>query len=235
MENKAYDLAISDFINGKKNISIVVKSDLAENDVLPVDYLARTYDIMPELEKLAIENSAGDILDVGAGLGAHALVMQEQNKKVTALDSSKTAVDFMLTNGIEAYHSSFLDFKSQKSFDTLLFLMNGIGIAKNLEELPDFLEHCKKIIKKSGKIILDSTDVSYFYQEDDGSMWIDLNSSYFGEFKFQMCYKNLQSDWFEWLYIDFDLLKKYAENSGLSAKCLYTKEGAYLAELTFKS
>jgi hypothetical protein len=64
-------------------------------------------------------------------------------------------------------------------------------------------------------------------------MWVDLNDSYHGEMQFKMIYKTSETDWFKWLYIDFDLLKEYAEKAGL--KCELVKKGTsnnYLVSLT---
>ncbi len=68
-------------------------------------------------------------------------------------------------------------------------MMNGIGISEKLEALKPFLAKCKSLLSENGQILLDSTDIKYLYEDEDDSVWIDLNSSYYGEFQFQMHYK----------------------------------------------
>ena len=110
-------------------------------------------------------------------------------------------------------------------------MMNGIGISEKLSKLQDFLSKCKSLLAENGQILLDSTDIKYLYEEDDASLWIDLNSSYYGEFQFQMHYKSESGPMFNWLYIDFKTLKEHAGEIGLSCEQVFTDEYHYLAKL----
>lgn len=228
-------LAINDYIDGKETPDLIVKSDLSEDDIMEVDYYFRTESALPILEKTALKNCKGKILDVGACVGAHAIPLKNKGHDVVAIDICKPAVDYLKTNNIEAYTSDFLSFNTGK-FDTLLLLMNGIGIAESLEDLPSFLEHAKSLLQPGGKIICDSTDVQYFYEDADGALWMDLNAAYYGEFKFQMSYKNQEGPWFNWLYLDEDKLKEYAQKAGFKMNILVREPEQYsfLAELILK-
>ena len=71
------------------------------------------------------------------------------------------------------------------------------------------------------------------FEEEDGSMLIDLAGDYYGEVDFQMQYKDVKGDTFDWLYIDFQTLSLYASECGFKAKLI--KEGKhydYLAKLS---
>ena len=74
--NDPLGIASRDFLNGIKNAEIIVESNIAEDDVLPVEYLFRPFVEMPELERKALTLSYGKILDVGAGVGSHALYLR---------------------------------------------------------------------------------------------------------------------------------------------------------------
>jgi hypothetical protein len=50
---------------------------------------------------------------------------------------------------------------------------------------------------------------------------IDLADDYYGQIDYQMQYKNVKGEPFDWLYVDFDTLAYYAEESGLKAELLY--------------
>lgn len=225
-------LAIKDYVNGEKTPDLIVKSDLSEDDIMEVEYYFRDESSLPALEKTALEACEGRILDVGACVGAHAIPLQNKGHKVVAIDISKPAVDYLRIKTIEAYPSDFLSFKKGK-FDTLLFLMNGIGIAESLEKLPSYLAHAKSLLQPGGKIICDSTDVQYFYEDSDGALWMDLNAAYYGEFKFQMSYKNQEGPWFNWLYLDEEKLNEYAQKAGFKMNILdrNPKKHSFLAEL----
>ena len=82
-------------------------------------------------------------------------------------------------------------------------------------------------------ILMDSSDLRYLFEDEDGSFLIDLAGDYYGEIDFRMQYKDIQGDPFDWLYIDFQTLSAYAADNGFKAEMI--KEGKhydYLARLT---
>lgn len=222
--------AILDFAATKKSVDIIVSSDLCDDDVIESSYLLRTWNEMPDIERIAIQQCNGKILDVGAGAGIHSKELMNRGMAVEAIDISEGAVQYMNKNDIKARKINFLDIKDEQ-FDTLLFMMNGIGIAGNLANLESFLSHAKSLLTENGKIICDSTNIIYLYEEDDGSMWLDLNAEYYGNFNFQMTYKNHETPWFDWLYIDFDKLTEVGKKVGLQTTLLYEYEHQFLVEM----
>jgi SAM-dependent methyltransferase len=230
LENDAIGRAILEFAELGKAEDIIVESDICDDDTIPVAYLFRDYESMPELEKIALNLCEGKVLDVGAGAGSHAKALISIGFDVKAIDFSPGAVSYMQSEKINAHEVDFLELKNEK-YDTLLLLMNGIGIAKRLNALENFLIHAKACLTETGKIICDSTDVSYLYQDDEGAVWLDLNSEYQGDFKFRMNYKDTKTEWFEWLYVDFNTLLETAEKVGLSTKLIFEEENQYLVEL----
>jgi hypothetical protein len=133
--------------------------------------------------------------------------------------------------GLNARKINFFDLKDEQ-YDTILMMMNGIGIAGTLANLENTLIQAKSLLAEGGKILCDSSDIKYLYEDEDGALWVDLNSEYYGNFRFQMKYKKDKGPWFDWLYVDFDNLFKAAKNVGLKAKRLYENEDHYLAEIT---
>ena len=212
-------------------------SSLNEEDIIPLPHLFRTYDKMPLLEQKALKLCKGNILDIGSGAGSHSLYLQEKGFKVTALDISLGAIETCKLRGIKnTIHKSILAY-SGTEFDTLLLLMNGIGVVEKLENLDSYLKHFKTLLKPSGQILLDSSDIIYMYeQDDDGGYWITNDSTYYGEVEFIMEYKDRKSNPFGWLYLDHNTLKNASESNGLN--CELVSEGEhydYLARLTLKS
>lgn len=219
LHNDPIGLAISEFYQKKHTSNIEVISDICDDDVLPVAYLFRDITAMPELEKLALDLCQGHVLDVGAGAGCHSLELLKKGLEITAIDISEGAVKYMVEQGINASVDTIFTLRNQ-TFDTILLLMNGIGLAATKDDLVPFLNNLKSKLKAGGKILCESTDLTYLYQEDDGSVWIDLNTKYHGEVKFKMKYRHSETDWFDWLYIDFDLLQVEAKKAGLSCKLI---------------
>jgi len=212
--------ALLDFYQSKEDTPITVKMDIADEDVLPPSYFFRSYDECPELEQLALQYAQGKVLDVGAGAGSHSLYLQEQGLDVTAIDVSPNSVDVMQQRGLKkAQLINFYDLKSG-SFDTLLLLMNGIGLVQTLDGFDAFFAHAKTLMAPNGQILLDSSDLIYMFEEDDGSYLIDLNDKYHGEVAFDLSYKGINGEPFNWLYVSQELLIDAAQENGFNCEIL---------------
>ncbi|MGV3539552.1 MAG: class I SAM-dependent methyltransferase [Rufibacter sp.] len=225
--------AVQAFWQGDTQATIHVYTDQADPDEIPVSYLFRQEADMPEREQFALSCCKGKVVDVGAGAGSHALALQAKGIDVTALELSAKAAQVQRARGVKnVLQGDFYQLPPQP-FDTLLLLMNGVGIAGTLEKLPAFLETCKKWLAPGGQIILESSDILYLYEEEDGSVLLDLNGGYYGELTYVMEFKQERGEPFEWLFIDFDLLQAQAQQVGLEAELLLMEEDAhYLARLT---
>jgi SAM-dependent methyltransferase len=222
--------ALHDYLLGARGQEIIVHCDLAEDDIMEVDYFFRKDNDLPLRESLAMKRCGRRVLDVGACAGAHAIPLQEKGHIVTAIDIAKGAVDYLKDQGIHAEQTSFLAYDGD-TFDTLLFLMNGIGIAGKLNRLDTFLQHCSSLLSPGGTILCDSTDVRYFYEDEEGAVWMDLNAVYYGEFAFQMEYKTTTGEWFNWLYLDPETMEKHATANGFSFELMHQEGAEFLAEL----
>lgn len=228
--------AIYDYHKNGTAGSLVVRSSMFEDDEIPVSDLFRTFDEMPELEKHALRNAEGRILDVGAGSGCHSLALMDMGKNVVAIDISPLSVAVMRERGVDAVLVNLFDESFTETFDTVLMLMNGTGIIGNLEAMPSFFARMKKLLNPGGKILVDSSDLRYLYEEEDGSLMIDLADEYYGQLDYSMAYKDVEGETFDWLYVDFDTLAYYAEENGFKARLLAEGEHYdYLAELSLNT
>jgi|FLOH01.1.fsa_nt_gi 2-polyprenyl-3-methyl-5-hydroxy-6-metoxy-1,4-benzoquinol methylase len=224
--------ALLDYQNNTATEDIETYSSVGGKDVLPIDYLFRSYKDMPKLEQKALDLCKGKILDIGCGAGSHSLYLQEKGFNVTAIDISKNAIEVCKLRGLKkAQKLDVWQLKDQK-FDTILLLMNGIGLCGKLAKLPDFLNHLKSLLNPNGQILTDSSDIVYMYEDEEGDIDVP-ETKYYGEVKFTMTYKIQKSKVFNWLYLDVNTLNYYAKNNGL--QCNIILEGPhydYLAKLT---
>lgn len=208
--------AILDFQKQGKAARLRVLSSMFEEDEMPVTHLFRSVSKMPLLEQKALQLAKGRVLDIGAGAGCHTLALQEKGFTVKAIDISPLSCEAMKLRGVkDAECINLFDDHLGTGFDTILLLMNGTGIAGKIEHLPALFQRLKALLNPSGQILIDSSDLKYIYENEDGSFDINLNGAYYGEVDYQMIYKNVKGDRFDWLYVDFPLLKSIAETCGL--------------------
>jgi uncharacterized UPF0146 family protein len=223
--------AILDFTKSKKPFDIIVEADLCDDDIIPIETLFRNFNEMPLMEQKAMQLCKGKILDVGACAGPHSRYLSDSGFKVAAIDISPGAVLYLNEIGINAHQADFFNFHPKEQYDTILMLMNGIGMAGTIANLEKTLLKASSLLKPGGQILCDSSDVKFLYEEEDGSFWMDLNTNYYGEFKFKMKYKKIEGPWFDWLYVDYDKLHKAAINCGFKSNKIEEQEHHYLAQL----
>jgi len=225
--------AIYNYYHHKDETSVKVDTNITEGEELPVPYLFRSFDEMPLLEKKAMELVKGTVLDVGAGAGAHSVYLQQKGFDVTSIDVSDLSCRVMESRDLKAVSCSDIWTLDPKKFDTVLFMMNGIGLVKTLEGLEHFFEHIKQYVNPKGQVILDSSDLKYMFEDEEGGFWIDLNGAYYGELEYKLSYKDCIADPFPWLFVDFEKLKLAAENCGWAVEFIYEDDHFhYLVNLT---
>ena len=209
--------AIADYHKDKKASKLRVFSPMFEEDEIPLTTLFRNYKSMPEIERKALDMAKGKVLDVGAGSGCHSLFLQEKGLDVTAIDISPLSVETMKERGVwKVFEQDFFTLEGQ--YDTILMLMNGIGIVGTLERLPEFFKQLDKILAPGGQVLCDSSDISYVFETEDGIIELSDDMTYYGELSFQMQYKDTIGEPFPWLYIDADTLRERAARNGYAVE-----------------
>jgi SAM-dependent methyltransferase len=223
--------ALLDFYNGNYTEDLVTSTQISDDDDLPLPYLFRSFKDMPILEQKALELAKGHILDIGCGSGLHSLYLQEKGLNVKAIDQSKGAIEVSKKRGVKnAEHKALLD--ETGIYDTVLLLMNGTGIFQTLNDVPQYLKHLKSLLKENGQILIDSSDIKYMYEDEDGGFWIDTNANYYGELDYFLSYKGEKETPIKWLYLDFNTLLTSCASVGLTCEMIHEGEHFdYLARI----
>ena len=219
--------AILDFQTNNSPKDIITETNISDADEMSVAYLFRNYNEMPKLEQKALQLTQGKVLDVGCGAGSHSLYLQEKGFEVTSIDISENAIKACQLRSLKnAKTQNILDLKNEK-FDTILLLMNGTGIFQTILESSKYLQKLKSLLNPNGQILIDSSDIIYMFDEDEVP-----TDNYYGELTFTISYKNETENPFPWLYLDYTLLEKLAEENGLQYELIENGEHYdYLARL----
>jgi SAM-dependent methyltransferase len=209
-------------VRGKKSVG----NDKA---TMPLKTYFRKADDMPQLEWLALQHCRGRILDIGAGAGSHALLLQKMGLDVTALDISPLNTKVMKERGVKkVLRRDFFSLEPAAPYDTLLLLMNGIGIAATLDGLHLFLQKARTLLHPDGALIFDSSDVAYLYKGRPPK-----KGPYYGEICYQYEYRRQRTDWFKWLFVDKRTLRRIARQQGWKVQLLFEdKFDQYLVKLS---
>ncbi len=129
----------------------------------------------------------------------------------------------------EVIQGDIWQYKEEK-FDTVLLMMNGLGLAGRLRKLSPFLMRLKELLQPGGQILCDSSDITYLYAatglpEED----------YYGEIQYCYEYEGVEGEWFNWLYVDANTLAVHCDALGLKLQVLYTNRyEQFLARITLK-
>jgi SAM-dependent methyltransferase len=226
--------ALTDQYHHRFTGKLWVHNKYGRKEEMPVNVYFREAADMPELEWVALQKCKGKTMDIGAGAGSHALILQRMGVDVTALDISPKAAEIMKERGVEkVLLQDFFDLEvtggdpgsptgtlaSAAGFDTLLLLMNGIGLSGTLSGLRHFLAKARTLLRPGGRLIFDSSDIAYLYKGDPPK-----GKDYYGEILYQYEYKKQRGDWFKWLFIDRKTLKEIAAEEGWTTEVLFEDE-----------
>ena len=224
--------AIKEYWETGKAEPIRVFSPEFDEDEMPVEVLFRSLDEMPALEQTALNLSKGRTLDVGAGAGCHSLVLQNKGIDVTAVDISPLSVETMKKRGVQkVLQQDFFTLTNQ--YDTILLLMNGIGIVGTVDRMSILFHLLDRILAPGGQLLFDSSDICYIFEDEDGIIELPDTDGYYGELTFQLQYKDTKGEPFAWAYIDADTVREQAEAHGYQLEVI--QEGPhydYLARIT---
>ena len=220
-------IAIKNFHEKTSRGKLYVHDTFGPRVEMPISVYFRNEKQLPILEKKALELCQGKTLDIGAGAGSHALILQNRNQEVAGLEISPTACEVMKNRGLKNVICQDIFKLNNEKFDTLLLLMNGIGLCGDLIGFRKFLKKAKTLLNENGSLIFDSSDINYMYEDN-----IFPTDLYYGEVNCRYEYQKKITDWFKWLYLDFQTMEKIALEEGWVSELIYEDENdQYLVKL----
>ena len=219
--------ALLDFHRGTTRSPLMLFNEYGDPEEIPVESYFYGPDQFSNLEIFALDQCKGRVLDIGAASGRHALYIQNQGIDITALDISQACGKLMRETGVKkVVVDDIFKYRAEK-YDTIIMLMNGLGVVGTLGGLQSLLDHLKTLLVEDGQLIVDSSDISYLYDDDNMP-----EGKYFGELSFQYSYGGQLDDSFNWLYIDPSRLMQLAGQSGWNCQIIYEDQtGSFLARL----
>ena len=205
-----------DFWLNKQASPLLLHTSYGTTEEMPVDYFFRDASTFPAVERYALSVCRGRVLDVGAGTGVHALYLQQRGFMVTALELSAVGVRIQQERGIR--QTLQMDYRTYvgQDYDTVLLLMNGIGVVGTLDGLRTFLQQAKQWLHPAGQLLFDSSDIAYLYDDTRPPA-----NRYYGEVLYQYEYQGQLGEWFPWLYADAKTLQSVARETGWHPQIIF--------------
>ena len=220
---------------GQRDAEVVLHSSLGEHEALPAGFFFRGPEEFFPAERYALDLCRGRVLDLGAGTGLHALVLQERGIPVVGLEIEPRIARIARERGVSAVvRADFFRLPfGAAAFDTALALMNGVGPVGTLERLPLFLEEVGRVLSPGGQLLLDSgAPVVARGAEVHAEGWPDPTPDrYPGEAWIRLEFEGEAGPPFRELYIDADALARRCAAAEWSCQIAYEEGGAYLARL----
>lgn len=227
-DDDVYGQALYDFFQHGQAEKLVLHTSYGLVEKMPVDWFFREEEDFPELERIALGKVKGKTLDIGAGAGSHAVYLYDRGFDVFAMDTSRYCAKIMKQRGLPNVLHQSVWHPIHQRYDTILMLMNGIGLVGDIPGLKRFLDLAKDLLKPGGHILFDSSDLSYLYPDKNIYEHPDL-----GIIQYQYKYRAIAGEPFFWLYIDFATLERIASDQGWKARLLYEDSYAqYLGSLS---
>lgn len=229
-----FSRALVDYHAGNKDSAFTITRDDGFQQILPASVFFKM-DHFPSIEMRALDECHGSILDIGSAAGRHSLELIRRGCDVTSLDILPEMEEILIDRGQSKVVISDVVRYSGRRFDTLLMLMNGIGMTGSETGLKEFLRHAHHLLHPGGQIVCDSIDVSVTkesqhvsYREKNLSKGLPA-----GQQSFVMARDGEDSVEFKWLHVDFESLARICRETEWEAALLEeAQDGHYLCKLT---
>ena len=184
-----------------------------------------------ELERRAIDGARGRVLDIGCGAGRHALYLQEKGFDVTGIDNSAGAVKVCRLRGLRrALRRPIeeVDKFPKGEFDTILMLGNNFGLFGSAEVARSILEKMSRITAPGAQIIAGTLN-PYMTEKKEHLEYLRFNrrrGRMAGQIRFRIRYGRTIGEWFDYLFVSPDEMRKILKKTDWRVKEFLTSEKA---------
>lgn len=232
-----FGAALAAFAAGDTGAQLTIRRDDGLAQRVPVGHFFRRPSEFSTIERFALARCEGPALDAGAGSGMHALALQSQGLRVTAIDICERAVGVMASRGVEDVRcADVLEF-SGGPFRTILMLGHGVGMLGTVAGLHRFLRHAHALLPNGGtggEILFDSLDVRASDDPRHAAYWERCRGKgrQVGETRVCLEFRGERGTECDWLHVDPVSMRSHAHAAGWEFELLLGEcDGNYLGAL----
>jgi SAM-dependent methyltransferase len=213
-------VALKDFLKGIKGETFVERDD-GYKDIEPIERYFKDYNDWPEVERKILDEIKGKILEIGCVVGEHLRYLQEKGIDACGIDISEGAVELAKERGVKnvfLMDARDMNFPN-KSFNVVMILYYGFGLAGTIEEERKMLKDIYRITTDKGLLIGSSIDalktdnpLHIAYQEFNkkrGKAYGDIT-----QVTLRLRHKKYVGEWYNLLFINPNGLAKLIKGTG---------------------
>lgn len=223
-----------DYLKTGEGQGDVIERDDGYVDVDNLKIYFSEYKDWSPVERKAIRNARGRVLDIGCGAGRHSLYLQEQGLDAVGIDNSPLAIEVCKLRGLK--HAKVVPIKQVNSklgiFDTVLMLGNNFGLFGSYENAKRLLNRLGKITSQNARIIAGSN--GYYRTENPMHLeYHELNRKRGrmpGQLKMRVRYKKYATPWFDYLMVSKEEMENILKDTGWKISKFIDSDGpSYVA------
>ncbi|MBA3334055.1 MAG: class I SAM-dependent methyltransferase [Acidobacteria bacterium] len=193
------------------------------------------------LERRAIEQARGRVLDVGCGAGRHALYLQQKDFDVTGIDNSPDAIRVCKLRGLKkalVRPIEDVDKFKANSFNTIQMFGNNFGLFGSFENAQLILKKFSRITAPDAQIIA-GTHNPYQTTEPEHLAYHQLNrrrGRMGGQLKMRVRFGKVIGEWFDYLFVSPEEMQNILRDTDWQIKDFIELEAAsYFAIINKKT
>lgn len=236
----AYGAAIRDHHAGEESYEVIERDDGWIGISAGTDLYFSEYDAWSDSEQAAVARAEGRVLNVGCGVGRHALYLQERGREVVGIDVSPGAVEVSRDRGVDARPLDVADVREldAEPFDTVLMLGNNFGLVGTRATAPSVLAGLAAVTTDDARLLAGTRD-PYAADDPNHTTYHELNRErgrLGGALRIRTRYERRATPWFDYLLVAPEELREVvAPTPWAVAEILepnrLNETGDYVAEL----
>lgn len=231
----AFGHALKAHLEGEPSFSIIERDD-GYFDAESISNYFTEYNDWSDLQRKAIEQVKGRVLDIGCGAGRHALYLESKGFSVLGIDESPLAIRVCRERGLGNVRAMRVTQISSALgvFDTILMLGNNLGLLGGSTRAKWLLRKFARLTSDEGRIIAETMNpyatrnpFHKRYQKFNGK-----RNRMPGQIRLRLHYEGYKTSWFDYLFLSPTELKKIVVDTGWRIADLIESDGAiYVAIL----
>ena len=232
----ALGMAFKAHFDGEEAFEIIEREDGFIHAAPTIGRYFASFDDWREHERRAVNLAKGRVLDIGCGVGRHALHLQDKGLVITGVDSSPGAIEVCRKRGLKDARVLSITGLSRKTgiFDTIMLLGNNFGLFANRLRARWLLKRFHSMTSDDAHIIAESrsTEVAddqhlLDYQERNRRRGRSP-----GQMRFRVRHLRYATPWFDYLCVSQEELQTILAGTRWKIVSLIESDGpAYVAVL----